>query len=117
MLVLTRKIDDRIQIGPSITITVLRIKGRTVQIGIEAPEDVDVLRGELAAADEMRGVSGEPGEPASGRRRLRSRPSAQGAVQSPINPPPEGRRHGRSNPTSDNARAEATSPKPHRIPT
>ena len=60
MLVLTRKVDDRIQIGKNITITVLRIRGRSVQIGIEAPDSVEVLRGELAAAAELRKWVGAP---------------------------------------------------------
>lgn len=47
MLVLTRKQNEKIRIGPSITITVLRMKGKAVRLGIEAPEDVGVIRGEL----------------------------------------------------------------------
>lgn len=47
MLVLTRKTQEQIQIGNNIKITILRIKGQQVQIGIEAPRDVRVLRGEL----------------------------------------------------------------------
>lgn len=47
MLVLTRKQQEKIQIGENIVITVLRTKGNTVRLGIEAPSDVSVLRGEL----------------------------------------------------------------------
>lgn len=47
MLVLTRKTEEKIQIGQDITITVLRIKGHSVRIGIEAPDGVTVLRQEL----------------------------------------------------------------------
>lgn len=47
MLVLTRKSQDSIRIGGNITVTVLRIKGNTVRIGIEAPESVRIVRGEL----------------------------------------------------------------------
>jgi carbon storage regulator CsrA len=50
MLVLTRKTQQRIQIGSSITITIVRIKGHSVRVGIEAPENVRIVRGELAAA-------------------------------------------------------------------
>ncbi len=49
MLVLTRKIDEAIRIGDDIKITVLRVKGNTVRIGIEAPREVRVVRGELDA--------------------------------------------------------------------
>ena len=48
MLVLTRKLQEKIQIGDGITITVLRTKGKSVRLGIEAPMEVPVIRGELA---------------------------------------------------------------------
>ncbi len=47
MLVLARKANEAIQIGANITITVLRVKGKTVKLGIEAPGSVAVLRAEL----------------------------------------------------------------------
>jgi carbon storage regulator len=47
MLVLTRKQNEKIRIGDSITVTVLRMKGKGVRLGIEAPQDVNVIRGEL----------------------------------------------------------------------
>jgi carbon storage regulator CsrA len=48
MLVLTRKYQEKIRIGDNITITVLRTKGKAVRLGIDAPADVPVIRGELA---------------------------------------------------------------------
>ncbi|QDU55805.1 carbon storage regulator [Aeoliella mucimassa] len=48
MLVLTRKADETIRIGDDIVITVLRTKGKAVRLGIEAPNDKRVLRGEIA---------------------------------------------------------------------
>ena len=66
MLVLTRKIDESIQIGPGITITVVRIGPGSVRIGIEAPRGVNILRAELVESstqeefrNEDRGVSVE----------------------------------------------------------
>ena len=47
MLVLTRKQNEKVRIGDSITITVLRMKGKAVRLGIEAPQEVNVIRGEL----------------------------------------------------------------------
>lgn len=47
MLVLTRKLQEKICIGNDITVTILRVKGQQVRIGIEAPRDVRVIRGEL----------------------------------------------------------------------
>jgi len=48
MLVLTRKHQEKIRIGEHITITVLKTKGKTVRLGIEAPAEVPVIRGELS---------------------------------------------------------------------
>ena len=47
MLVLARKQGQTIVIDDRIKITVLRVKGRTVRLGIEAPDDVLIRRGEL----------------------------------------------------------------------
>ena len=49
MLVLTRKLGQQIQIGDEITLTVLRVHGQTVRFGIQAPEDIKVLRHELTS--------------------------------------------------------------------
>ena len=53
MLVLSRKLNQEIVIGENVKITVLKIKGNTVRIGIEAPRDIHVLRGELTAQSEF----------------------------------------------------------------
>ena len=47
MLVLSRKPGERIQIGENIWVTVVRIGLNTVRLGIEAPQDVKILRAEL----------------------------------------------------------------------
>lgn len=47
MLVLTRKQNQEILIGDNIKITVLRVKGNTIRLGIDAPRDINVVRGEL----------------------------------------------------------------------
>lgn len=48
MLVLTRRAQEIIRIGDSITLTVVRIDSDRVRIGIEAPRDVKIMRGEIA---------------------------------------------------------------------
>ena len=53
MLVLTRKSQDSIRIGDNIKVTILRIKGNTVRIGVEAPESVRIVRGELPDFGEL----------------------------------------------------------------
>jgi carbon storage regulator len=47
MLVLTRKLYESIRIGPDIVVHVTLIAGDTVRIGIDAPDDVKILRTEL----------------------------------------------------------------------
>ncbi len=47
MLVLTRKSHEQIQIGDNITITILRVKGGAIRVGIEAPKSLSVLRKEI----------------------------------------------------------------------
>ena len=47
MLVLSRRESERIRLGESIVVTVVRVSGDKVRLGIEAPPDVLVLREEL----------------------------------------------------------------------
>ena len=47
MLVLSRKIGERIWIGNDISVTVVRVSGGGVRLGIEAPENLPVVREEL----------------------------------------------------------------------
>ncbi|MCG8401524.1 MAG: carbon storage regulator CsrA [Firmicutes bacterium] len=47
MLVLTRKKNQAVMIGDQISVTILEIKGDAVRIGISAPGDTVILRGEL----------------------------------------------------------------------
>jgi carbon storage regulator len=47
MLVLTRKVGERIVIDGRIIVTVLRVEGDTFKIGIQAPIDVPVHRHEV----------------------------------------------------------------------
>lgn len=47
MLVLSRKVGERILIGDHIAVTVVRVGQGSVRIGIEAPDDLTVVRDEL----------------------------------------------------------------------
>jgi carbon storage regulator len=47
MLVLSRKIGEKLVIGDNITVVVSRVAGNRVTLGIEAPADVRIVRGEL----------------------------------------------------------------------
>lgn len=47
MLVLSRKIDQKIKIDDDIEITIIDVSGDTVKIGIDAPRNVRILRNEV----------------------------------------------------------------------
>ena len=47
MLVLSRRESERIRLGDTIVLTIVRVSGDKVRLGIEAPPDVVVLREEL----------------------------------------------------------------------
>jgi carbon storage regulator len=47
MLILTRKLAEKLYIGGDICVTVVRLDGGQVRLGIEAPREISVLRAEL----------------------------------------------------------------------
>ena len=49
MLVLTRKLLEKLYIGDDICVTVVRLEGGQVRLGIEAPREISVVRAELVA--------------------------------------------------------------------
>ena len=51
MLVLSRKQSQRIRLGDSIVVTVVRVAGDKVRLGIEAPREMVVLRDELESIE------------------------------------------------------------------
>jgi carbon storage regulator CsrA len=51
MLVLSRRLQEQIRIGDQVTITILRVKGNTVRIGIEAPRNTRIVRAELPSLE------------------------------------------------------------------
>jgi carbon storage regulator CsrA len=48
MLVLSRKLGEKVVIGGGITVTVVEVKGNRVRLAFNAPDDVRILRAELA---------------------------------------------------------------------
>ncbi|WP_166980578.1 carbon storage regulator CsrA [Paramicrobacterium fandaimingii] len=50
MLVLTRRIGERVLIGDDVELTVLDVKGDTVRIGVQAPRETRIQRAELVEA-------------------------------------------------------------------
>jgi carbon storage regulator len=60
MLVLSRKVGEKLVIGNNITIVVNRVAGNRVTIGIDAPDDVRIIRGELKPVVEQFRTELEP---------------------------------------------------------
>ena len=51
MLVLSRRERERIKLGDAIVVTVVRVAGDRVRLGIEAPSEIVILRQELEPED------------------------------------------------------------------
>ena len=47
MLIFTRRVNERVKIGSDVTVSILRLKGNQVSVGIEAPRNVEVHREEI----------------------------------------------------------------------
>ncbi|MCY2964768.1 MAG: carbon storage regulator [Planctomycetota bacterium] len=60
MLVLARKLTEVIHIGDDIVIKVLQIHNGVVRIGIDAPDSIRVLRGELKSTQPVLGPTPAP---------------------------------------------------------
>jgi len=53
MLVLTRKREQKIRIGKDVVITILKVQGEQVSVGIEAPKSLSIVREELLTEKEV----------------------------------------------------------------
>ena len=63
MLVLSRKIDERIMIGDQIEISIVDIKGDQVKIGIQAPGNIKVYRKEVYEAIQQENIQAARARP------------------------------------------------------
>jgi carbon storage regulator len=57
VLVLTRRVGEKVLIGDDIELTVLEVKGDSIRLGIEAPRSTRIQRAEIVAAVETENVS------------------------------------------------------------
>jgi carbon storage regulator len=56
MLVLSRKLGQRLKVGHDVRVTIVKIDRNSVRIGIEAPDDVPVYREEIVPLNRERPV-------------------------------------------------------------
>ena len=93
MLVLTRKLMEKLYIGDEICITVVRLEGGQVRLGIDAPRHIPVVRAELSPLPKERPiVETKPPPPADApgvldENRLRIRRGATRGIGSPPRAP------------------------------
>ncbi len=98
MLVLTRKVREQIRIGENITITILRVQGQAVRVGIDAPRSVRVVRAELPVLPEMvalaeaeeNQLTNEPARASAGTLKVEARGDATFALADPVSKPASG---------------------------
>ena len=64
MLILTMKPGEQVVIGNAITVTVVEVRGKRVRVGIKAPGQVRILRGERACRQEEPATCDGPADPA-----------------------------------------------------
>ncbi len=68
MLILTRKLSEEIKIGNGITIKIISISDNTVKIGIDAPQNIQIVRTELydkvkeSSAEAIRAIKDKPAD-------------------------------------------------------
>jgi carbon storage regulator CsrA len=59
MLILTRRVGESVVIGTDVTVTVLRVKGNQVRLGVDAPKSVSVQREEIFHRIQQEGGGGQ----------------------------------------------------------
>jgi carbon storage regulator len=82
MLVLTRKLMEKLFIGDDICVTVVRLEGGQVRLGIEAPREVTVVRAELVPERQLGPHRGGPRQAHLAEPRVAS-PAVAGSVPRP----------------------------------
>jgi carbon storage regulator len=65
MLILSRRVDERIMIGDQIEIAVVDIRGDQVKIGISAPSSIKVYRKEVYQAIQQENIQAVKAEPSA----------------------------------------------------
>jgi len=81
MLILTRRVGEKVMIGDNVTVAIIGVKGNQIRIGIRAPKDVTVHRQEIYERIRDASIAGVYGS-RSHRSRSASLQSIPGAASS-----------------------------------
>jgi len=85
MLVLTRKVGEKIYLGENIIVTVTAVSGQQVRLGFTAPAEVSILRNELLVrGEERQEEAGLQNAESEGKRHRRLRMFRPGRVHEPV---------------------------------
>lgn len=60
MLVLSRKVGEKLVIADNIVVEVVRVRGNRITLGLVAPQEVKIVRGELQKQDQKAATTSEP---------------------------------------------------------
>lgn len=66
MLVLTRRVGEKLRIGDNVYVYALGVDGNQMKLGIDAPKDVEIVRGELDEREATEGKTFPPGNKPGG---------------------------------------------------
>ena len=102
MLVLSRRIGEKIVIGDGIVVTVVEVHRDSVRLGVDAPRSVPVNR--AAALQSLQSIKPKSGQPLDLRRLMKGSAALPGAAQSQTPKP------------SPNSPASQTNPAAKRVP-
>ena len=72
-MVLSRKVGEKILVGDDVAITVVRVAQGAVRIGVEAPDDMVIVREEIRAASKQADHEAAPDEDAPDRKKAAAR--------------------------------------------
>lgn len=86
MLIITRRVGEKLMIGDDIVVEIIEVSGSSVRIGIDAPKAIPVYREEIYSAVKAENAAAAKADPGQLPQELTTKPSQEAA-------PPGGQKH------------------------